>query len=883
MWCLAAIAAAVAIGGCATAPPAPPAAPVTDAAAPRAAASSAQPQPQPGQPRPFAEVIKDAKETAGLFRLWQKDDKVWLEISPEQFDRPYFFSVNLSAGLGERWLFGGSMWNSDLVAFRRQGALVQLIALNMRYFAQPMTPQARGVRESFSDSLLGSVPLASQPHPERKSVLIEMNALLLADIPGANGWLERTYRQSYAFDARNSALVKSRTTPDLTSFNVSAHYALARVSQPPATPGAVPSTPLPATLPDVRSLFLGFYYNFAKLPDETMAPRTADDRVGYFANARFDFTNDKTLTPRVNYIQRWRLEKKDPAAALSEPKDPIVFWLDRNIPERYRATVIEGVLEWNKAFERIGFKDALQAKLQPDDADWDTLDARHASVRWFTTARPAFGGIGPRQVDPRSGEILDADIGVDPARLRGRRSQRLEQLPLPYAPAGRSSDLLECRIGEASASELDFTLDLLEARDEIDPDGPETEAFVLADLKKVVIHEVGHALGLRHNFRASTVYGQAQLNDPAFTAQNGTVGSVMEYPATNIALRGETQGAYFMTTIGPYDYWAIEYGYRPLAPEEEAGALQRIAARSDEPLLAYSTDEDASTGIDPDATPNDLSSDPLEFAARRVTLARELIERWQTRPLKSGESYAVLRRSVTRGLDQVGASALIAARYVGGVSVVRDHAGSTRAPMLPIGADRQRAAVKLLATAIFGFDSFRFRPEFMQRLVPDYLDRGDSFDSGLSPPGLDYSLPTQVLAIQRPALAQLMSETVAQRILDSQAKLAPPAQGYGLSELYGELRTAIWSELRTGTDINLFRRNLQREHVTRLAGVLLRPAASMPADARALMRADAKTLRAEVAAAQGRRAYSIEARAHLAETLALLDEALKAPLVRQSV
>jgi hypothetical protein len=203
--------------------------------------------------------------------------------------------------------------------------------------------------------------------------------------------------------------------------------------------------------------------------------------------------------------------------------------------------------------------------------------------------------------------------------------------------------------------------------------------------------------------------------------------------------------------------------------------------------------------------------------------------------------------------------------------------------MLPVSADRQRAAVKLLATAIFGFDSFRFRPEFMQRLVPDYLDRGDSFDSGLSPPGIDYSLPTQVLAIQRPALAQLMSETVAQRILDSQAKLAPPAQGYGLSELYGELRAAIWSELRTGTDINLFRRNLQREHAARLAGVLLRPAASMPADARALLRADAKALRGEVAVAQGRRAYSIEARAHLAETLALIDDALKAPMVRQGV
>ncbi|MEP7183900.1 MAG: zinc-dependent metalloprotease, partial [Betaproteobacteria bacterium] len=611
--------------------------------------------------------------------------------------------------------------------------------------------------------------------------------------------------------------------------------------------------------------------------------RRADDRVGYFGTSRYDYTNDRALTPRLNYIQRWRLEKKDPAAELSEPKAPIVFWLDRNIPEHYRATVIDGVLEWNKAFERIGFKGAIEAKVQPDDADWDTLDARHASVRWFTTARPVFGGIGPRQVDPRTGEILDADIGIDPSRLRNRRSQRLEQLPLPIAPLGRDADFLACRIEESSAQELDFTLDLLEARDEIDGDGPQTEAFVLADLKKIVTHEVGHALGLRHNFRASTIYTQAQLNDPAFTAANGIVGSVMEYPGINLALKGETQGAYFMTTIGPYDYWAIEYGYRPLPAASEADELKRIAARSNEPLLAYSTDEDAATGLDPDTNQNDLSSDPLEFASRRFTLARELIERWQTRTVKLGESYAVLRRSITRGLEQVGASSLIAARYVGGVSVVRDHAGSPRAPMVPVVAARQRAAVKLLASGLFSFDSFRFQPQFMQRLVPDYLDRGDSFDHGLSPPGIDYSLPTQVLAVQRPALTQLMSESVAQRILDSQAKLDDAAQGFRLSELYGELHAAIWSELKSGRDINLFRRNLQREHATKLAGALLRPASSMPADARALIRADARALRSEIAAAQGRNRLSVEAKAHLAEALAMLDEALKAPLVRQGV
>jgi hypothetical protein len=863
------------LASCATVPAGKPG---SGAGAPGAAAGAQAKD----QPKPFAEVVKDAKETAGLLRVWRKDEKVWLEITPEQFDVPYFFSVNLSSGIGENFFLGGLMGDSHLVAFRKVGTQVQLIALNERYFAQAKTPQALAVHEGFSDSLLASAPIVSQPHPERKSVLIDASALLLADIPGANGDLERTYRQSYSFDARHSSITQVRVTPELTAFNVNAHYALARVAQPPANPGPVPPTKPPATVPDIRSLFLGWYYNFAKLPEAPMRPRLADDRIGYFGTWRFDYTNDNALTPRVNYIERWRLEKKDPAAALSEPKQPIVFWLDRNIPERYRPTIVAGVLEWNKAFEKIGFKDAVQARIQPDDADWETVDARHASIRWMVSARPRFGGIGPSQVDPRSGEILDADIGIDPVRLRNRRIQRVEQIPQPITPFGTRRAPV-CEDAEFSASELGFALDLLEARGEVGPDSPEAEQFVLDDLKDVVMHEVGHALGLRHNFRASTVYTQAQLDDPEFTRTHGIAGSIMEYNAINIALPGERQGSYVMGTLGPYDYWAIEYGYKEIPAAQEATELKRIAARSSEPLLAYSTDEDASAAIDPDASLGDLGSDPLDFVSRRVVLARELLERWQDRQLKPGEDYSVLRRNVGRALSQVGASSLIAARYVGGVTVVRDHAGSPRPPLYPIAPARQRAALDLLATSLFSFESFRFRPEFMQRLTQDYLDRDDTFDVGLSQPGIDYSLPTQVLSIQAKVLRQLMSDVVAQRILDSQAKVPRPDEAFRLIELYGGLHRAIFSELKSGRDIDLFRRNLQREYVALLATALVRPSATLPADARSQLRAEARLLRNEIAAAQSRPGHSPEAKAHLADAQGTLDEALKASLVRQGI
>jgi hypothetical protein len=909
-WALAVAAAALALSGCATAPagePVPVKSPAAAGAATVAAAgvsanigtsapaiapagsppASPAAAAQPGQPRPFADVVKDAKEMPGLFRVWQKDDKTWLEIAPEQFDKPYFFSVNLSRGLGEKYVFGGMRLDSDVVSFRRMGPQVQLVARNLRYFAKPSTAEARAVEEAFADSLLASAPVVSQPHPERKSVLVEATALLLADIPGVNGWLERTFRQPYAFDARNSSITLARVTAEQTSFNVSANYALGRVIQPPAVPGATPFTPTPATVPDVRSLLLGIYYNFARLPEAPMRPRLADDRLGYLTTTRFDFSHENTLTPRVTYIRRWRIEKKDPDVALSEAKEPVVFWLDRSIPERYRPTVIAGVLEWNKAFERIGIKGALEAKVQPDDADWDTLDARHTAIRWMTTARPQFGGVAQSLADPRTGEILNAAIGIDPVRIRNRRFLRVEMVPPPVAPAGfgARADFV-CLRAEFGAQEIGFALDLLDARGLIEPDSPEAEAFVLADLKETVMHEVGHALGLQHNFRASTVYTHAQLGDLEFTKANGIAGSVMEYNPANIALAGEPQGAFNMVTLGPYDYWAIEYGYRPVAPEREADELKRIAGRSAEPLLAFAQDQETAAGLDPDATQGDLGNDPLEFAAARLALARELWDRWQVRPLKEGESYASLRRNITRGLDQVKSASTIAAKYIGGVSVLRDHAGSARAPLTPVPPQKQRDALKLLETGVFAADSFRFKPEFMRRLSVDYLERNDdNFDGGVAdiPRGYDYSLPGQVLAIQREVLGRLTSEGVAQRLLDSEAKLDDPAQGLKLSELYGTLRRSIWSELKSGRDIPLLRRNLQREHATRMAAALLRPSASLPTDARALLRADAVALRAELSAAQARKGYSPEARAHLAEALAMLDEALKAPIVRQGV
>ncbi|MBS0321339.1 MAG: zinc-dependent metalloprotease [Proteobacteria bacterium] len=836
--------------------------------------------------KPFADVIKDAKVDKGLFTVYTRDDKTWIEIQPDQFDQPFFFTANLAQGLGENRIFGGIIGGyyvgqSQIVTWHRVGNTVQLIAQNERFFAKADTPQARAVRDAFSNSLLGAVPLASAPHPESKAVLVDLSALLLTDIPGGNAILDRVYRQGYTFDAHNSSITRTRVNDAALGVAVNAHYALARIVQPPTTPG-VPYTRPPATLPDIRSLFLGWNYTFTKLPATPMAPRLADQRVGYFTTARYDYTNDVTLTPRVDYVRRWRLEKKDPAAALSEPKEPIVYWLDSNIPVEYRGAITAGVLEWNKAFEKIGFLNAIQVKVQPDDDPFAGLGTRHGTIHWMVTARPDFGGIGLVQVDPRSGEILEAGIGIDPVRFRYQRARFVDQVQpsVTVYPADTMFPMTACYAGEFAAEQRGFALDLLEARGDIAPGSAAEEQFVLDDVKEVAMHEVGHTLGLTHNFRASTIYTEAQLADSSFTKAHGIAGSVMEYNGTNLALPGEKQGSFSMETLGPYDYWAIQYGYEPIAPADEKAELARIAARSTEHDLAYAYDAETQSGMDPDAAVLDLSNDPLDFARRRVLLTGELWSLWETKSLPDGASLDRYRRNVTRGLASMREAGLAATRYVGGTTLYRDTAGSGRAPLSPVPPAEQRAALKLIEDNLFSASNFSFPPQFMRQLSTDWLKIADPFDTGYGAPGFDYSLPTQVLVVQRAVLDQLLGAATAQRILDNQDRVGKDAKALQLSELYGSLHAAIFSELKTGKDIPLLRRNLQREYVVRLGTTLLKPAATMPADARAVARADAKSLRDEIATARARGTYSAEARAHLAESQQALDEALKAPLVR---
>jgi hypothetical protein len=254
-------------------------------ASPVARPNAATPPAAPGTPQPFATVTRDARKTDGLFTVWQKDDKVWLELKPEDFDKPFFLSPKISRGIGEMRLFGGSMASSwgrygrpQIVQFRKVHNQVRLMAVNTEFLAQAGTPEARAVSAAFSPSLLSSAPVASQPHPERKTLLVEASALLVNDMLGLGMALSRGFRQGYSFDARHSGIDRVRAQPDLVVFEVTSHYATPRLSfpTPGAAPPGAPAPTTPAGLPDARSMFFGLHYSLGKLPEVPMTPRRAE-------------------------------------------------------------------------------------------------------------------------------------------------------------------------------------------------------------------------------------------------------------------------------------------------------------------------------------------------------------------------------------------------------------------------------------------------------------------------------------------------------------------------------------------------------------------------------------------------------------------------------
>jgi predicted transcriptional regulator len=850
----------------------------------------------------FDVVIKGADRLDGWLPIWRRQEKVWIELAADDFGRPMFLSPKLLSGVGEGGFFGGLLASRSAlvgrpqwVEFRRVHQQVQLVAINAAFRANKDMPQSLAVQAAFSPSLLASGAVASSPHPQRNTVLVEVSNLLTGDLLGLAMQLNQTFKQGYGLDGRNTTITQARASATGLQFEVQQHFATGSITTG-GQPGS--SATVPSALPDPRSLFLSVQYTLSPLPASMAPTRPADARVGYFTSTVADFSNDLTRSPRQRFINRWRLDKKEPKAALSPPVRPLIYWLDKSIPKEYRPTIREGVLAWNTAFEAIGIQGAIEVKDATDTEPKDIVGNGQAIVRWMSNHRPSFGAIGPSHVDPRSGEILTADIGLEGLSSRAIRATRSQVLGTSAATSAteHSADDIRtqgdrCEHSELAAEQLGYALDVLAAQRELPPDSEEVKAFVLAYLKDTTMHEVGHTLGLRHNFRGSRWRPNADLDRLDITTKYGISASVMDYSPINLNLPGQPAGAPFQTTLGPYDLWAIEYGYKSLEGDAtvQQEALRQIAQRSADPAwqyaLDYGTDEDNALGLDPQSLVFDQGRDPIAFAQRRIALARDLIERQAAVVLKPTDEPQIQRRRIAYALRDLERTANVLTRQVGGIVTRRDAPGSGRDLLDPLPAQTQREALALLSEQFLSTRALGIPPKLQRNLAPDYFERIEAFQDPSTPaPLTDFSVSDQLVQLQRQVLNALMNDALAERLLDNIDKTRDrETRPLTLRELHRTLREAIWSAptkapRKGASDDNApWQRNVQREYINRLSISLLR--GGNRADVRAQVRHQAQLLLAQLQKPVSKDADST-AEAHRRDCLETLQRALSASVQR---
>jgi hypothetical protein len=865
--------------------------PPKDAA--KTGAPAGAPAAAPGD-KPFAEwgkFTKDAEQKKGFLTYWKKRDNLYLEIAPDQMEKPFLYVVSLSKGIGSNFVLGGLPLDDRMLQFERHGDRVFLVQVNTWLNAPKDTPIGKARDISIPNSIVQTFKIETEN--DQKAVLIDIGGLLVSDVTDLSEQMKGAFNNvAMRFDKERSGLGSLKTFPDNTEFEVTLTY----------TPADRSRLQLDA-VPDNRYIPLGVHYSFTRLPANPAQPRWADNRVGFFLDAAKDFSRDDKENFWLRNVHRWRLEKKDPSAAVSEPVKPIVYYIDWTVPDKFRPWVKEGVEKWQAAFELAGFKNAIIAKDPPkDDADWDPEDVRYSTIRWITSNEPSFGAIGPSRVDPRTGEIFDSDILFEASmfqnyannyrRFAGPETIAEGALPenaLKNLPPGAKLDQL-CMMGSGleDAGALQHISLLMDGS--LEPGSPVPDAFLKTAVEWAVMHEVGHALGLRHNFRSSTSTPYDKLQDTGFTEANGLYSSVMEYPSPNIDYSKRKQGDWYTTTSGTYDRWAIRYGYTPsgaTSPEADYAFARKIA---DESLAAgheYSTDEDTYPSDAPDPRSNiyDLGSDPLQFAKDRTAYIESLWRspHFEERVVGKSGDLGALRRAMDTMLGSYAVAAGMAVKYVGGSYMSRVDRGQPgeKDPVEPVSPAKQREAVDFLGQRVWATNAMAAPSALLERLPPNRWSHWGMGPGGTFAGRQDYAWNDRVLAVQTTMLNAITAPALLARLREQETRSAEP---YRMSEHFDKLTKSIWGEVGGATPTAIksldgpqTRRELQRAFVDRMATYVVEPPTGTPDDARALARlaltrVDARCARALAAATP----LGDNTRAHLLETRARIQRALDA-------
>ncbi len=809
-----------------------------------------------------AEKTKGTTKHEGLFTLYQDTTtgSVQVYIKKDQLDKEYIyqsFSINGPVGL---FLNQNMIRSTAVFKMVRAFDKIEFHIVNTDFYYDKNNPISKTANVDKAEAVFYADKFAVE---DSLGYLVSGDGLFISEKldPVKPPSMPSFFGPSLSFGLGQLNSSKSkyntiRSFPNNTDVVVDMAY-----DNPSALVGA-------ADVTDPRYVRVRMQHSFIEMPNNGFKPRKDDQRVGYFMT---DVTNQTSTSP-VPYkdmIHRWNLVKKDPTAALSEPVDPIVWWVENTTPLEYRQTIVDAGLKWNEAFEKAGFKNAVQMKIMPDTATWDPADIRYNVIRWVASAQPGYGAIGPSFVNPRTGQILGADITVE--WFSGSATPIFDELYNGSAAAQTNSVMPwkehmnnhnNCTLAEELKAQFITGITTLEANDANETELKEMHKQFLTYL---IMHEMGHTMGLMHNMKASQMLSPAEVNNKELTHKIGTMASVMDYPSINVALDKTKQGDYYTTKSGPYDHWAIEYGYKPFenSYDEEMG-LSKILSRSNEPYLIFGNDGDdmraPGKGIDPRVNVNDFTNDMMTYAEDRYKLVNNLMGKLVAKYAKPNQSYAELRaRYGTVNRQRIDMTSALS-RYVGGVYIDRSQPEqkSANKPMTPTPVATQKKAMELLSKYVFAPNAYDADAQ-----VFPYLQRQRrGYDQGM---GEDFKISNNIVAMQAGgALAHILHPNTLQRITNTRLY----GNTYSVADVMNDLTKGIF-DADINSNVNVYRQNLQTTYVNAL-GAIATGKGGADDIARASARYTLKKIKTKLATAIS---ANEETKAHRSNLVFLIDDA----------
>ena len=735
------------------------------------------------------EMVEEFEELKGFFVSFRdpKTNDIYLKIKKDQLDEEFIYFSHVVNGVVAARRNKGSYLDNGVFRIEKDIENLRFIRVLTSYVFDEGTPLAKSKGTNMSDSTFKVLPIAGKNEDEDE-ILVNITSLLLSeDLTIIKPISSGDDYQSSRFNWGQVSPTKSRIL-GVYNYEKNTDFEVEHVIE------SAPSYKYDGEdVADPRNVSIQVRYSFIEMPDNNFEPRIEDQSIGYFSD-RVTNLSSKDVTPYMDLIGKWDLQKKDPSKELSEPIKPIVFWIENTTPLELRDYIKEGVLAWNSAFEEAGFKNAIQVKVQPDDADWDAGDIRYNVLRWTSSPNPPFGGYGPSFTNPRTGEIIGADIMLEWVYLTNR-------LNVDGIFNGSQTGN-EC----FSASMIQEGMMFADSLNINDP------KIIEQSIIRLTLHEVGHTLGLNHNFKGSFLHNTEDVHKPEITSKVGVTASVMEYPAINLAPLGYEQGDYYDIVPGPYDKWAIKFGYTPNLTEEER---RSILSESSKPEHMFANDSEdmrsAGWGIDPRAMINDLTNDPITYSIQRIELVnhaqKELPDKFANKA-KSWEEYRnahkIILREHQRALEVV-------SRYIGGVYVERSNPQdpNRKEPYTPTPSEEQRRAMSALSKHAFSNEAFPINASLLSKVQ---LDRR-MFD--LRGEHEDPQMHKIILGIQNKVLDHILSAWTLSRITDTQLY----GNDYSVYEVIDDLTEAIFLE-DINSEVSSIRRNLQTSYVRRLIGIL---------------------------------------------------------------